>query len=247
MAFLDPFFDTAFGFMLQWQPVWAIALLSFLISLIIVLIYKWMTDQKEMKQLKEQLKEYQKKIKEAKNDPAKALSIQKEMMAVNMKYMGKSMKPTLITFLPIILIFGWMSAHFAYSPIMPGEEFTLTANMEKEAEGNVSIIVPEGLEVIENKTTTEIANNAAVFKLKGEEGEYFATLETAGEKQDKKIIVTKERKYAPVIESYKSDIFKTIELGNKPLKIIWKLSWIWVYIIFAIVFSMALRKVLKVY
>jgi len=224
MPFLDGFFNAAFGFMLNWNPLWAIALLSFIVSLLIVLIYKWMTNQTEMKQLKEQLKEYQKKMKTLKESPEKMMQVQKEAMSINMKYMGKSMKPTLITFIPILLIFGWMNAHFAFQPLMPGEEFALTATMEKNAEGNVSITVPEGLEVIGNKTTEEITNNAAVFKLKGEKGEYFATLEAAGEKQDKKIIITTERNYAPVLENYKSDVFKTIQLGNNPLKVIWKLS-----------------------
>ena len=41
-------------------PFWAIFILSFLMTLFITLIYKFGTNQKEMKYLKEKMKEYQK-------------------------------------------------------------------------------------------------------------------------------------------------------------------------------------------
>lgn len=246
MTFLDPFFDKAFGFMLNWPPLLAILVLSLVISLIIVFVYKWVTDQKEMKRLKDELSAHQKKMKEIKNDPEKLMKAQKEAMNVNMQYMTKSMKPTLITFIPIILIFGWMNAHFAYEPLMPNEEFSLLVNFEKEISGNVSITVPEGLEVI-GESTREITDKTAMFKLKGTEGEYYATLASNGQEVDKKIMITTERKYATVLETYKNDVFTTAQLGNETLKVFWKINWFWAYIIFAILFSTVLRKALKIY
>jgi uncharacterized membrane protein (DUF106 family) len=243
---LDGFFDTIFGFMLGWPPILAILVLSLLISLIIVIIYKYMTNQAEMKRLKDQLNEYQKKMKELKGEPEKLMATQKEAMSVNMQYMGKSMKPTLITFIPILLIFGWMNGHFAFEPLMPEQEFMLTANFEKEITGNASVTVPEGLEII-GDGTKEIQEGKTEFKLKGKEGEYYATLASNGQEVDKKIIITTERKYAPVVETYKSDVFKTAQLDNKTLKVFWKINWFWAYIIFAILSSIALRKALKVY
>jgi len=242
----DKFFDSIFGFMLVWDPLWAIAVLSFIISLVIVLIYKWMTDQKEMKQLKDDLSAYQKKMKGSKDNPEKLMKMQKEAMSLNMKYMGKSMKPTLITFIPILLIFGWMSAHFAYEPLTPGEQFTLHTTMEKGIDGNVSIIVPEGLEII-GESNKEISEGGVRFSLKGEQGEYYATLKHGEETIDKEILITTKRSYSTVLENYKSEVFKSITLGNQQLKVIWKLSWIWIYILFAIIFSMGLRKALKIY
>jgi len=174
------------------------------------------------------------------------MQTQKEAMSINMKYMGKSMKSTLITFIPIILIFGWMNAHFAYEPLLPGEEFTLTATLGKDVISNVTISAPEGLEVIGEKTQTT-QDQKAQFTLKGQEGDYFVTLASNAQEVDKRIIITPERKYAPVIENYKNDVFKSAQLGNKTLKVFWKINWFWAYIIFAIVFSMILRKMLKVY
>lgn len=242
----DSFFDAIFGFMLAWPPLIAIAVLSFAISLLITLIYKWTTNQQEMKRLKDELKEHQKKMKTHKDNPEKMMAVQKQAMAVNMQYMGKSMKSTFITFIPIILIFGWMSANFAYEPLSPNQEFTLTALLQKETTGNVSVTVPEGMEVV-GDTTKQIENGMATFTLKGNAGDYFTTLTSNGQEVDKRVLITTERKYAVVSETYKNDVFKSTTIGNKELKVFWKLSWIWAYIIFAIIFSTVMRKVMKIY
>jgi uncharacterized membrane protein (DUF106 family) len=242
----DAFFDSAFGFLLNWPPLLAIAVVSFAISLLITLIYKWTTNQQEMKRLKDELKEHQAKMKSHKDNPEKMMAIQKQAMAVNMQYMSKSMKSTFITFIPILLIFGWMSSNFAYEPLMPNQEFTITAVLKKEISGNVSMTVPEGLEAV-GDTTKPIENGMATFTLKGKEGDYFVTLASNGQEVDKRVLITTGKKYATVSETYKSDIFKSATLGNNPLKVFWKLSWIWAYIIFAIIFSTVLRKVMKIY
>lgn len=241
-----PFLDSIFGFMLSWPPLAVTVAISFLMSLLIVVIYKLMTNQTEMKQLKSDLKDYQKQMKEHKNDTEKLMKLQKEAMSVNMKYMGKSMKPNLIAFIPIILIFGWMNAHLAYEPLPPGQEFALTATMEDAINSNVTLTVPEGLAIV-GENTKEITDGTVDFTLKGEEGEYYATLEHGDSKVDKRILITTARDYAEVTETYKDSPFESVQLGNDKLRVLWKLTWIWTYIIFAILFSTVLRKLMKVH
>ncbi|MBW3019241.1 hypothetical protein KY329_03590, partial [Candidatus Woesearchaeota archaeon] len=86
----------------------------------------------------------------------------------------------------------------------------------------------------------------AVFTLKGEKGSHLLTFTSGEHSVDKKVLVTDERAYEDVREDYRDDVFKSIQLGNKPLKV-WGLSWFWLYLIFAIVGSSVLRKVFKVY
>ncbi len=226
--------------MLNLNPLWSILLLSLIISLIIVLIYKAMTDQNEMKRLKEELKEHQKKMKSSSKEPDKLMKLQKEAMSVNSRYFMKSMKPTLITFIPIIIIFGWMSMHFAYEPLIPDNEFNLTVNLQTQT--NLTIKAPEGLEVLGEEQLGE----KVVYRMKGKKGSYFVTLTGKEEYKDKQVIISEKQEYAPVSENYKSAVFKSIELNNNKLKIL-GVGWIWVYIISAIVFSMGLRKVMKVH
>jgi uncharacterized membrane protein (DUF106 family) len=244
MLGLDPFFDFVFSPLLGLAPGFAILIVSIIISLIIVFATKLFTNQTEMKALKDEMKNYQKEAKQNKDDPKKVMEIQKKSMKVNMQYMKKSFKVTFITILPILLVFGWLNSHFTYEPLAPGKEFVVSVVGEKGVEGNVTI-EPGDLSVIRG-SNKPFVDNIAVFTLKGEEGQHLLTLTSGGHSVDKKVLITKERAYEEVQEDYKDDVFKSVQLGNNPLKV-WGLSWFWIYLIFAIAGSSLLRKVFKIY
>ena len=150
MAYYD-FLNIVFAPLLKLPVLWVVIALAFFISVVVIAITKYTTDQVLMKKLKDDIKEYQKQIKELKNEPAKAMEVQKKSMELNMKYMTHSLKPTLITFIPIILIFGWMNSVFAYESIKPQQEFTVTAFFEKNANGNAELIIPEDVKILDGR------------------------------------------------------------------------------------------------
>ncbi|MBI3026793.1 DUF106 domain-containing protein [Candidatus Woesearchaeota archaeon] len=248
MAFFD-FLNIVFAPLLKLPTLWSVILLSFFISLVIIIITKYMTDQALMKKLKEEMKEYQKQIKELKGNPAKALEMQKKTMEVNMKYMMHSLKPTLITFIPIILLFGWMSSTFAYEGIKPQQEFKVTVFFEENTHGNAELIAPDGIAIMESKIQ-EIEDGRAEWTLKGEAGEHILEFIYNAEKQQKSILITNDDKYIEPTKKTNGAI-NLIQIGYKPKKILnlfgWKLGWLGTYIIFSIIFTMALRKILKIY
>lgn len=93
-------------------PLKMIGLLSVVLSLFVTLIYKFMTDQVLMRELKKDLKKHQQQMKDARGDAAKVSEISKQSMQVNMKYMSQSMKPMLITIIPFLLIFNWLRGQY---------------------------------------------------------------------------------------------------------------------------------------
>ena len=78
-SLLDPVFSP----LLQLHPLWGIAIISLILTWIITLVYKWVTDQKLMKELKDDIKSVQKEMKEFKDNPAKVIEIQKKAMEKN--------------------------------------------------------------------------------------------------------------------------------------------------------------------
>jgi uncharacterized membrane protein (DUF106 family) len=252
-SFLNPALDAVFGPLLNLSYFWAILILSLILSLLISLIYKYTTNQSLMKDLKMEIKSLQKEMKELKHDPKKMMAVQKKAMETNMKYMMHSMRPMIFTFIPIIIIFGWMTAHFAYEPVMPGEEFSTTVIFEKGVGGNITLAAPEGVEIISNPTKT-IENGEVKWKLKGEAGEYLLEYQYKGKSYTKDVLITEEKAYAePLEKQSNSDDIKAITINNDQVKIIplyikgWKLGWIGTYIVFSIIFSMLIRKWLKIY
>ena len=239
-----------FAPLLKLPPLWAVILLAFLVSITIILITKYTTDQALMKKLKDDIKAYQKQIKELKSEPKKAMEMQKKAMELNMKYMMHSLKPTIITFIPIILIFGWMSSIFAYESTKPQQEFSISVFLEKNADGNIELIAPEEIRVVDDKLK-KIENDKAVWTLKGAEGEHIIEFVYDGENQQKAVLITNGNKYIEPTKKINGSRIKTIQIDYKPRKLLnlfgWKIGWLGTYIIFSIIFTMALRKIIKVY
>jgi len=247
MAYYN-FLNIIFAPLLRLPVLWAVIILSFIVSIVIIIITKYTTDQALMKKLKDDMKEYQKQVKELKGNPAKAMEVQKKAMEVNMKYMMHSLKPTIITFIPIILIFGWMSSTFAYDGIKPNEVFSVTAFFDN-ANGEAGLTVPEGMTLVDEKTK-KFENSQATWNLKGEEGEHILEFNYNGDKQQKDVLIASTGKYIEPVKKTNGKI-KSIKINYNSRKILnlfgWKLGWLGTYIISSIIFTMSLRKLLKVY
>jgi len=243
---LNPIFSP----LLKLPTLWAVIILSFLISLIITIVYKYTTNQDLMKQLKGEMKEFQREVKELKKEPDRAMAVQKKSMQTNMKYMMLSMKSTLYSILPIIIIFSWMSANFAYDPILPRQDFTTTIVFEKGISGVVELSVPDGI-IINGGVRKEVKDGDVKWVLSGDEGEYLLEYHFDGKKYSKEVLITGENKYKEPVKRIRDDVVKSIEVEHKEKKLLnlfgWKVGWLGSYIIFSIIFSILIRKVIKVY
>jgi len=242
--------DPVFGPLLNLPSLWAIILLSFLISLIITLITKFATNQDLMKRLKEEMKELQREAKELRKEPEKAMQVQKQVMQTNMKYMSQSFKSMFYTIIPIIIIFSWMSANLAFEPILPGQDFSTTIVFEKGAVGTVELSVPNGI-TINGDGIKEVKDSEVKWVLSGDGGEYLLEYIFDGKKYSKEVLVTKENRYRTPVKTIKGDVVRSISIDNKPKKLLnlgfWEPGWLGTYIIFSILFSILVRKVIKVY
>ena len=230
-------------------PFWAIVVISFLLSLIATVVYKYATNQSEMKRLREDMKDHQKKMRESKDNPDALIDLQKQAMTAQMQYMKQSLRPTLITFLPIILIFGWLSAHLAFQPFVVGDTLPVTVTMDPASSGVVRLVVPEGLDVTDAQKN---ASERIEFMVTAEkEGNYFIDVEHEGKIYSKDVIVTSEQQYAEQSKTYEGSV-KTITLGYDKLIVLpigfrdW-FGWLGVYILFSIIFSMGLKKLFKLH
>jgi hypothetical protein len=143
--------------------------------------------------------------------------------------------------------------HFAYYPIMPGDNFTTDVFVGEEINGSLKLVAPEGVELISEAEQT-VAEGKASWKLKAEqEGSYILEYWYGDESYAKDLLVTSEKSYEVPVKNLKRKDIKSIAINHGPVKIInlhfrgWKLGWIGTYIIFSIIFSMLIRKWLKIY
>ena len=105
--------DPSFGALLNWNPTWGMLLIVFLIAFITTIIQKYTTDQTTLRELKKHQKEIQKDMNKYKQDPQKMMEIQKSLMPTSMKIMELSMRGSMYTIIPFILLFRWFMDFFA--------------------------------------------------------------------------------------------------------------------------------------
>lgn len=249
-SFLDPVLNVAFGWLLPLPPFWSILVLSFVISLLIALIYKFTTNQNLMKDLKTEIKTLQQDMKLLRDDPSKMMEVNKKAFDANMRYMSHSLKPMLLTFLPVILIFGWLNGHLAFEPIRPNQEFSVTLVFDKAVVGNVTMQVPDGMTATSD-TVKIIADGTAFFSMKGEAGLYSLKFMKDDQVYLKDVEIAVDRVYVEPALNVNDGTVKTITTQHEKTQVIrvggWGLSWFWSYLIFSLVFSLGIRKVLKIY
>ena len=256
-SILNPIFSP----LLKIPYLLSIILISFVISLIIVVIYKYFTNQSLMKDLKDEIKDLQKQMKDLRDKPQDMMKIQKRAMDANFKYMIHSLKPTLITFIPIIIIFGWLNMHMAYYPLVQDQEFSVLLDFNDQAHGAVQMADVQDL-VILNGNNQTISEHQAKFLMKGKPGEYTISFKYDEEEYEKDIIITESTEqmiYKNPVQVYRKQYLKRITVSNKKIlafegiPIMQDIPWIggfgWLgsYILFSLIFSLGLRKLLKVY
>src|SRR3989338_5218497 len=112
LGWINSFFELALGWALSLGPVYSLIVISFILTLLSTLAQKYLTDQKELKRLKDESKEINKKIRENKNDPQKLCELQSEAMKRAGQQLKQSFKPLIYTFVPLLLVFIWLRGKF---------------------------------------------------------------------------------------------------------------------------------------
>ncbi len=237
------------SFLQSFDYLTIISFLAFLITLINTLFYKYFTDQRLIKRLKEDIKKLREKMNKSKGDQNKQLKIQQEMMEKNMQVMKQSFRPMIYTILPLLLIFAWMSANLVYEPIMPGEEFEVVAVLSES--------FTESLDMVELSTDLEITGSSqeGVFKswfLRGEEGVHLLEVSGPGFSEEKEVLITPNKDYSAPVSSFDGSL-KEIRVEHDLVRPFgtfslfgWRPGWLGSYILLSIFFSLVLRKLFKV-
>ena len=95
---------------MQQNPKTSIIIIGFVVSFLISLINYFVLDKEKVRDTKTKQKNLQKQIKEHQKagNHAKMLELNKEMMTLTIEMIKHSFKPMIITFIPIILLIGFI-------------------------------------------------------------------------------------------------------------------------------------------
>lgn len=246
-------------FFLSWNPLVVIVLVSFFLSLMIVMFHKFFTDQEKLKKIKDEiddmrdkLKVMQKKVRKGDSDVSQdeMMSLQKKMMSKSFERTKDTMKVSLFTFIPIIFIFGFMNSHYIYESINPGDNFQMSVYMND----NVSLEIVSQLNhtLISQDYENELFKKTYSFEAKNK-GLFVIDFIHNDSTFSKEVLVTDIQEYIEESKSFNSGVIDRISIDYEKLTPLgdisilgWNPGWLGVYIIFSIIFNMSLRKLLEV-
>ena len=236
---------------------------TIVISLISTIAYKYTTDQKKMKRIKEKLKDLQAQMKEARGDQDRMLKLNAQIMKSHNEYSMQSMRSILFTIIPVMIIFIYLQGHVAFTAIAPGEEFSMILDYrEPQAIGDVPIILPESMALI-NRTPYEKSGflgfgsvNGEMVSVSGpdEPGEYTILFGSDNATVNRTVIITEGREYASPSVGFRDSPIRSAAIQYDGLRILdiswlpgWLQGWLAVYIIFTLILTNVLRKLFKVH
>jgi uncharacterized membrane protein (DUF106 family) len=104
--------DPSVGALLKWNLVIGMLIIVFLITLLTTVIQKYATDQKALKELKEEQKLLQMEMKKYEKNPEKIAELSKKQFEFIPKTFKLTSRAVLFTGIPFILFFRWFSDIF---------------------------------------------------------------------------------------------------------------------------------------
>lgn len=250
-AFVDMIFNPVFGWLLNIPSILAIIFLATLLALISTLLQKFLTNQAKMKRLRDDTKKYQEQMKRLRDDPEKMMKVQQKVLPIQMELMKESFKPLLVTLVPFLLVFFWLSSHFAFFPVEPNTPFIVSATFEKGIGGTATL---GGSSAILIETPEQTVKDGMVkWVVKAPAGEYDLNLTFAGATFYRRVLVTSDREYlqpqmplSGTVKSFDVENRKLTPLGDNFSLFGWHPGWIFYYIILSIPLSLLFKKLFDV-
>jgi uncharacterized membrane protein (DUF106 family) len=228
------------------DPLVALLVLSFVVALCNKLAYWKFTDQSLIREYKAQLKKFQEQLKKAKDDTKKMLEIQSKMMDINMQLMSQQFKPLLITMLPVIIIFGWMSLHLAYDPLQPGEPFVTQIEL---AQAKQISAYSQTAELISDRNLIGEKVQFSWNASKGNHTLVYSVSDGTRVHNVSHVVLVDSVDYLNPLQFVSDSDVKAIRVHN-PSKVVFSVfgldfTWFWSYVLFSIIFSLAIHRLMK--
>ncbi len=122
--------DGALGFIWHWPGIYAVFVVAIIVGVISVVAQYVLVDQEKLRTIREEVTEFNKRLMQAqksgsKKELKKLETQKKKAQQKQSEMMGMTMKPMLLTFIPIVIFFGWVRSQPAASELVIDLPFTL--------------------------------------------------------------------------------------------------------------------------
>src|SRR6202171_1133546 len=133
MGLFNSIFNAALGFYFaafSWAPpVVGLAVLSAVVGVAMLWVFRKTSDQAGMKAVKRRVYAALLEMRVFADEPAVTWRAQKSLFAANMRYMGLALRPALVMSIPMAVLLLHLDAFYGWAPLPLGSDTTVTMAM----------------------------------------------------------------------------------------------------------------------
>ena len=253
----------------SFHPLFALIWLSLLTGIFMLIIYKYTSNQRGIRRIKDKIKAHLMEIRYYKDDLRIILRAQRKILRHNLTYMKYSLKPLAVMIIPIVMLLAQMNLWFGYMPLKEGDSVLVKvklAGQMGEPFPDISLDLPQGLKS-EGPPFKDTFEREFDWRIKVEKrGNYrlrFSSSSGAVEKEliaaSSKLARISPRLFSPnIIQEFlypgekplvKNSAIKSIEIKYSARGIPffgWDIHWIIYFFVLSIAFGFALKGLFKV-
>jgi len=202
-------------------PVWAVIFISFLSGIYILIVFKFFTNQEQLKTTKKKIAGHILELRIFNFDLIVILKILKSIVVTNFKYIRLNALSFIIVAIPLIIVSIQLHMRFNYRAFKIGETASLcvkfkgTTNLKDK---NIVLRVPEGIGVETPAIKIDLLNEIN-WRIKCErEGEFDLMIGIDSQEFKKRLSVNREHILPETYLSSSNAWFFFLNPGAKPLQ-----------------------------
>lgn len=171
-------------------PVWGLIVLSIFTGILMLVIFKWASNQSGIKRIKNRIKAHLLELRLYKDDVNLSFNALGSIFSNNLKYLTFALKPMIILMIPMIIIIIQIAARYEYRPLQANESVIVNARFDKNVDlRKVQLQTPEAIKI--ETPPLRIPSKQKIFwRLRAKEtGKYTLEIQLPGETASKDILV----------------------------------------------------------
>ncbi|MGB3730074.1 MAG: hypothetical protein WBA70_12590 [Thermodesulfobacteriota bacterium] len=265
---LNSFFDLIVNPFKDIAPIWSLTLFSFLIAILMLLIFRYTSNQTKIKETKSKIRAYIYELTLFKDELGIVLSAQKNVLIQNLKYIKYAVKPMIFMIIPLGLFLIQLDSLYGHKPLDLNESTIVSLKLSDKTKmpENISVKSDGGL-TIETSPLKIVQDKQVDWRVRADEiGEHDLIFKVEDQEYQKKVIVGNQgiMRIIPTVSTpnfwnnllypggkllAKGGAVEEIHVDYKRSSIgvyKWKLDWLVVIFGLSIVFAFGMKGLFKV-
>jgi len=190
VKFLNLIFDLIFAPFRNMAPVWGISVISLVTGVVMLIIFRYTSNQDGIKGAKEKIKGYLLEVRLFNHDLQQMLKSQKKILSTNLTYMRYSLTPMLVMIITVIFILVQLDSRYAFRPLNAGEKAVVCIKLDEGVSINdtdVELKLPQGVNLDAPPLRIESENEIDWRVTVEKEGHYELIFNVNGKSYTKKL------------------------------------------------------------